>query len=93
LQEAIEQMSYHRSSIRALAFSSDGRTLVSGSEDNTVKFLNVVFHQQMGSLNESSPVRQIRFSPDGNTLAILTDQGRLRFLRAVTVAEAVQEGR
>src|SRR5262249_49099823 len=56
--------------VRSVAFSPDGQTLASGSEDNTIILWDVVSHQQLSTLNDhTSTVRSVAFSPDGQTLA------------------------
>jgi WD40 repeat protein len=71
-------MSYHKAEVRTLAFSADGKTLASGSDDNTARLWNVATHQEIASFPMGSPVRMVRFSPDGKTLAIITRQGKLQ---------------
>lgn len=59
----------HTNSVWAVAISGDGQTLVSGSEDNTIKVWNL----KTGQLNQtltghSDTVRSVALSPDGQTL-------------------------
>lgn len=59
----------HSSSVYAVAFSPDGKTLVSGSADNTLKLWDVAERKLLATLEgHSSWVHAVAFSPDGKTL-------------------------
>jgi WD40 repeat protein len=88
LSRSLGSMPYHKGAIRALDFSTDNKTLASGSEDKTLRLFNVPLKQEMATIPMDSPVRLVLFSPDGNTLAIVTDSGKLRLLRATTFQRA-----
>lgn len=60
----------HTETVNSVAFSPDGRTLASGSDDNTIKLWNVESGQQTKSLEgHTSSVKAVAFSRDGKTLA------------------------
>ncbi|BBD61132.1 WD-40 repeat-containing protein [Nostoc sp. HK-01] len=60
----------HSSRVNSLSFSPDGKTLASGSADNTIKLWNVSTGKLLKTLSGySSPVYSLSFSPDGKTLA------------------------
>jgi WD40 repeat protein len=54
-----------------VAFSRDGKTLASGSEDDTVRLWDVATGQQIGDplSADTGTVWSVVFSPDGKTLA------------------------
>jgi WD40 repeat protein/serine/threonine protein kinase len=66
----------HYQGISAFAFAPDGRTLVTGSNDGTVKLWNVATGQELFSLRKSAEwILGMAFSPDGTTLAVSSKSG------------------
>ena len=61
---------FHNSSIYALAFTHDGKTLAVGTQDKHIQLWNVEDHQHIGSLEgHKHVVCELAFSPDRKTLA------------------------
>lgn len=67
----------HRHSINALDFSPDGRVLISGSDDRTVRIWNMRDGSSRILGNSSSFIRSIRFSPDRQHIAAGNTSGEL----------------
>ena len=55
-------------SVNSAAFSPDGRTALSGSEDKRLRLWNVITGRQLHTFEgHSAPVNSVAFSPDGHT--------------------------
>jgi WD40 repeat protein/serine/threonine protein kinase len=78
----------HRQIIRAVAFSPDGRTIVSGSHDGTVRLWDVATGKERRTLQTGDATASLAFSPDGKTLAAVEISERLvRFWDVATGRE------
>jgi len=66
----------------SLAFSPDGKTLASRSDDHPVKLWSIAIGKLVAEFTERQEVRCVAFSPDGTLLASADDAGTVRLRRA-----------
>jgi WD40 repeat protein/serine/threonine protein kinase len=85
-RSVIGRLTGHQSVVRALAFSADGQTLASASQDRTVRFWNLADRRERFQFaNQSGGFNSLAFSPDGRTLAMSGEGGAGRVIRLVEV--------
>ena len=83
----------HADWVSSVAFSPDGRTLLSGSHDGTLILWDVVTGRQLRSIeghrknDRPFAVTSVAFSPDGKMLLSASEDKTLRFWDAGTGAE------
>ncbi|HUE14285.1 MAG TPA: serine/threonine-protein kinase [Planctomycetaceae bacterium] len=68
-QKRIGQPMRHKNSVTCLAFSPDGRTILTGSEDKAAQLWDVATQRPIGTaLHHEMAVDAVAFSPDGATV-------------------------
>jgi WD40 repeat protein len=78
----------HTAYVKCLAFSPDGKTLVSGSHDKTVRVWDVAAGKEVAVFTgHTNGVAAVAFSPDGRTVASASADGTVRVLDAATGSE------
>ena len=70
----------HTAWIYSVIFSPDGKMLVSGSGDETVRLWDVEEQRQVGLLQHGNYVYSVAFSPDGEILASLNPEDKAVYL-------------
>ena len=68
--QEVDLLTMHQREVNSVAFSPDGRTLISGSSDKTICVWDAVTGEHMRILKgHTSPILSVAFSSDGRTLA------------------------
>ncbi len=76
--------------VTALAYSPDGKYVVSGSTDGTARVCDVVTGVEVARMLHDEPVYAVAFSPDDRLVASGSDDGAVRVWDASTGAEVVR---
>ncbi len=72
--DVVTTLGTHRDTVNSIAFSPDGKKLISGSDDYTIKLWDVVNKRHLSTLSHitdraQSQVKAVSFSPDGQKFA------------------------
>jgi RNA polymerase sigma factor (sigma-70 family) len=68
----------HDTSVFALAFSPDGKTLVSGGYDHALRYWDLKSYKELHQATMATPIYQVAFSPGGKTLICRGAENRVR---------------
>ncbi len=81
----------HKQAVRAAAFSPDGRTLATSSDDSTLKLWTGDTQQELLSIDlENGPATRLLFAPDGSVLASCSGSAGSRTIRLFRAPRPVE---
>ncbi|MGG2460532.1 trypsin-like peptidase domain-containing protein [Streptomyces sp. RGM 3693] len=80
----LQHVLFHYHPVYTLAFSPDGRTLATSSDNGTAQLLDVATLKTRVTLTGDGPAESVAFSPDGHTLATGSDDGPARLWDVAT---------
>jgi WD40 repeat protein/serine/threonine protein kinase len=81
----LQRVFIHREMVEAAVFSPDGKTVLTGSWDQTARLWDVATGKPVGlPLQTESAVHSVAFSPDGKTILTGSDNGTARLWDAPT---------
>ncbi len=81
----------HSRTVGSVAFSPDGKTVLTGSHDNTARLWDGATGQPTGPpMEHPDSVRSAVFSPDGKTVLTVCDDGNVRLWDSVTSRQVGQ---
>jgi WD40 repeat protein len=88
-----ERVMSHRGRVTSLAYSPNGRRLVSGDSEATVRVWDALHSDPLLTLRHQGPVQSVAFSRDGSRLAASSTSGAIRVWNALPAREGLPDSR
>ncbi len=77
--EAFDLLTGHTAPVKSIAFSPDGKTLATGSKDNTIRLWDTKTHKLKATcIGHEKEVNLLAFSPDSKMLASTSEDWKMR---------------
>jgi WD40 repeat protein len=73
-----DRLEGHNGQVRSVDFSPDGQTLVTASEDNTVRLWSIDGRELQRLSGQNQSFRSVKFSPDGKQIAAISADNTLK---------------
>src|SRR5262249_3559561 len=92
--EKARLLGMHTEAVRSVAFSADGKTLASGSDDQTIKLWDPVTGEELFALKgHTRRVNSVSFAPDGKAVASGDHGGGVMIWHAAATDKAPSDAR
>ncbi len=79
----------HTEYIATAAFSPDGKRILTGSRDRSVKLWDAETGRELLSLEQDAEVSDVAFSPDGKRVLVVCTNGKVTILPAASWADEI----
>ena len=75
--KVIGNLGGHSDVVTSIAISPDGQSLATGSEDGTIRIMDLRTRELIRVLKDAGKVQSVSFSPDSRTIASTSEDGKI----------------
>ena len=75
--KVIRNLGGHSDVVTSIAISPDGQTLATGSEDGTIRVMDLHTRELIRVLKDAGKIQSVSFSPDSRTIASSSEDGKI----------------